>query len=127
MRYGLAVVAGSLALAWTAASALSAQSEGAKAPPTAAADTNLRAISQHTTTAVSTPADGTAIAPAGAAGANGAKRPTTFVDASALNVKECHNLGGKVDFASGICPSGFLCKTVDNSGVEHRVCLSKSE
>ena len=127
MRYGLAVVAGCLVLAWTASSALSAQSEGAKAPPSVAADTNLRAISQQTTTAVSTPADGAAIAPAGAAGANGAKRPTALVETSALNVKECHNLGGKVDFASEICPSGFLCKTVDNSGVEHKVCLSKAE
>lgn len=127
MRYGSAVIAGFFTLAWTAASALSAQSEGAKAPPTATADANLRAISQQTTTAVSTPANGAAIAPAGAVGGNGAKRPTALVDASALNVKECHNLGGKVDFASEICPSGFLCKTVDNSGVEHRVCLSKSE
>jgi len=71
MRYGLAVVAGCLVLAWTASSALSAQSEGAKAPPSVAADTNLRAISQQTTTAVSTPADGAAIAPAGAAAQQG--------------------------------------------------------
>lgn len=127
MRYGFAVVAGFVVLAWTAASALSAQSDTAKAPAPTTADTSLRALSQQPTAAVSTPVNGTAIAPAGAAGANGVKRPTSLVDASALNVKECHNLGGKIDFAAGICPSGYLCKTVDNSGVEHRVCLSKAE
>jgi hypothetical protein len=102
MRSGMGVLAGAWVLAWAAASALPAQTQKVQVAP--------QAVTQ----------------------ADKFVRPQAFQEtlpptSSPLNVKECHNLGGKIDFAEGVCPSGYLCKTVDNAGVEHRVCLSKSE
>jgi hypothetical protein len=63
----------------------------------------------------------------GGVDANGYRRPG-LAEATALSIKECHGLGGKVRTdAAGVCASGYYCETVDQDNTRHGVCLSVSE
>lgn len=115
MRIWLGLIAGLLALAWVVAPSWSEPvGEKAKTP--------------GATTAVSRPVDATATVsiPSGTTDPNGFRRPTKVVDASPLTAAECAHHDGEVvvDYA-GVCASGFFCRTEDNNGKKHRVCLSK--
>lgn len=119
MRIGLGLTAGLLALAWASGSSLSAQTESAKAPEGATADTALQVLAPPAT-AVSRPASG-------ATDPNGFRRPTKVADASPLTAEECTSAGGEVttnDFSAALCASGKLCVRQDNKGKNHAVCLS---
>jgi hypothetical protein len=117
MRIGLGLIAGSLIVAGAVAPSFSAPRESAKAADSVAADTALQVLAPPAA-AVSTPVGG-------AGDGTGLKRPTKVV---ALTADECTTLGGEVvtDFA-GICVSGAFCRTTDNTGKKHRVCLSKKQ
>lgn len=130
MRYGPGSIAGATILAALAASSTVAQQDNHAPPPTASSEANLQLLQQRTTTAVSTPADGTAAVSTtfGAADNGALRRPNKAVEASPLTADECTTLGGEVvsDFA-GVCASGAFCRTTDNTGAKHRVCLSKKQ
>jgi len=119
MRIGFGLAAGAVALTWLLATSSAAQRDTAAAPATAVPEINLQLPAEQMAP-VSTPAD--AIAP------TGGRRPTRLVEAAPLTADECTTLGGEVvsDF-TGLCVSGAFCRTTDNTGKKHRVCLSKKQ
>jgi hypothetical protein len=63
---------------------------------------------------------------AGEHGVSGEARPQVDTTKAPLSEEECSKLGGKVENElMGLCLSGKYCATVDESGKNHAVCISK--
>lgn len=127
MRIGFGLVAASLALALVVTPSSSAPpGESAKAPEGATAESPPASPE----TAIMPPANPPVAVstPGGATGGTGFRRPTNVVDATPLTLAECLHHDGEVvaDYA-GVCASGLFCRTTDNTGKKHRVCLSKAQ